>query len=207
MRNQFTAARLSNNALHDCQGMISFSQILDRFKYESGADRIGPDTPFTHWRLYFNSSMTSLCREKFASFGDKAEFRPGAYAVACSRIRIGNRVVIRPQTMLFADPREGGAEIVIEDDVLIGSGVHVYVGNHCFGRTDQSIIDQGHAPSKEVRLRKGCWIGAQAVILPGVEIGENTVIGAGSVVTRSMPAFVVAAGNPARVIRKIRDEK
>lgn len=49
------------------------------------------------------------------------------------------------------------------------------------------------------------WIGAQACILPGVTIGDNTVIGAGSVVTKDIPANVVAAGNPCRVIRKIAD--
>lgn len=183
--------------------MISFKEIAERYSFELSADRLGPDTPFTHWRLYFAKSMTSLCRSKFASFGDDSQFRPGAYAVACSRIHIGKRVVIRPQTMLFADPRKDGAEIVIEDGVLIGSGVHIYVGNHRFERKDQPIIDQGHSPSQEVSLRKGCWIGAGAMILPGVEIGENAVVGAGSVVTRSVPAFVVAAGNPAKVIRNL----
>jgi len=52
-------------------------------------------------------------------------------------------------------------------------------------------------------LRKGCWIGANAVILPGVIIGENSVVGAGSVVTKSIPNGVIAVGNPAKVIRKI----
>ena len=56
-----------------------------------------------------------------------------------------------------------------------------------------------------IHIGKRCWIGAGAVILPGVTIGDNTVIGAGSVVTKDIPANVVAAGNPCRVLREIGD--
>ncbi len=60
--------------------------------------------------------------------------------------------------------------------------------------------------AKQVHIRDRCWIGANVVICPGVEIGENCVIGAGSVVTRSIPANSFAAGNPCRVIREITEE-
>ncbi|WP_325051010.1 acyltransferase [Legionella adelaidensis] len=105
--------------------------------------------------------------------------------------------------MLFADPRENGAGIVIEDDVLIGSGVHLYVNNHRFENTKLPIMEQGWYPSKPITLKKGCWIGANAIILPGVSIGENAVVGAGSVVTKNIPAYCVAVGSPAKVIKKI----
>jgi acetyltransferase-like isoleucine patch superfamily enzyme len=52
-------------------------------------------------------------------------------------------------------------------------------------------------------LREGCWIGANTVILPGVTIGKNAVVGASSVVTKSIPDYAIAVGNPARVIRSI----
>jgi maltose O-acetyltransferase len=55
--------------------------------------------------------------------------------------------------------------------------------------------------AKPVRVGARAWIGGQAILLPGVEIGENTVIGAGSVVTRSIPANCTAAGNPCRILR------
>lgn len=176
-------------------------EILKKRKFDKSSDRLGPDIPFTHWRLYFKSLMLRLCKKKFKQFSDSSEFRPGAYAISCSKISIGNRVVIRPGTMLFADTRVNGASITIEDDVLIGSGVHFYTGNHAFDNIEVPIIDQGHSESREVIVKKGSWIGANAIILPGVTIGENTVIGAGSVVTKSIPSKAVAAGNPAKVIK------
>ena len=178
-------------------------ELTQRIRFWRAADRLGPDVPWTHWRLHFKSTMTRLCRKKFASFGDGAEFRPGAYAVACSKIRIGARVVVRPGSMLFADPRPEGAGITIGDGVLLGAGVHIYVANHRFGATDLPIIDQGHDEAEPVVLGAGCWIGANAILLPGVEIGEGAVVGAGSVVTKSVPARVMVAGNPATAIRSL----
>lgn len=177
--------------------------FFKRVKFWKNADRLGPDIIYTHWRLYFKSTMISLCKKKFKYFDDTAEFRPGAYAIACSNIYIGRRVVIRPNTMLFADPRENGTGIIIDDDVSIGSGVQMYVQNHRFNNTDVPIMDQGHYMSKKIVLKRGCWVGANVIILPGVTIGENAVVGAGSVVTKSIPDKVVAVGNPARIIRHL----
>jgi acetyltransferase-like isoleucine patch superfamily enzyme len=177
--------------------------IVKKIKFDKRADRLGPDIPFTHWRLYFKILMLKLCKIKFKYFSDTSEFRAGAYAVCCSKINIGKRVVIRPGTMLFASPGDNGAGIIIEDDVLIGSGVHIYTGNHTFKNLNIPIIDQGHDESKGVELKKGCWIGANVIILAGVIIGENSVIGAGSIVTKSIPAGMVAAGNPAKIIKAI----
>lgn len=182
---------------------MTLTEIIDRIRFWKTTDRLGPDVPYTHWRLHFKSTMQVLCRKKFRHFGDGAEFRPGAYAICCSRISLGRRVIIRPGNMLFADPRDGGAGITIEDDVMLGSGVHIYVNNHRFDNPDIPLIDQGHYPSQAVVLKKGCWIGANAVILPGVTIGENSVVGAASVVTKSVPDRVLAAGNPLKIIRTI----
>jgi acetyltransferase-like isoleucine patch superfamily enzyme len=177
--------------------------IIKKIKFNSKADRLGPDMPFTHWKLYYKKQMLRLCKSKFLKFADNAEFRAGAYAVGCSKIEIGARVIIRPQCMLFGDSITAEKTITIEDDVMMGSGVHIYVSNHRFDRMDIPLIDQGHYLPKPVVLKKGCWIGANVIILPGVEIGENTVIGAGSVVTKSFPKGVVAAGNPAKLIKAI----
>jgi len=180
-------------------------ELPGRIRFWLSADRLGPDIPATHWKLHFPRAMRRICIRKFRQFGEGAEFRPGAYAICCSKISLGRRVVIRPGSMLFADPRADGAGIVIEDDVMLGSGVHIYVGNHRFEDVSRPIIDQGHSPSGQVTLRRGCWIGAGCIILPGVTIGENAVVGAGSVVANDIPARVVAVGSPARPVRQLND--
>jgi acetyltransferase-like isoleucine patch superfamily enzyme len=182
---------------------MKLSEIWARIKFWREADRLGPDIPYTHWRLHFKSTMFTLCKRKFKHFSDSAEFRPGAYAVGCSQISLGRRVVIRPGCMLHANAEEKSAAITIENDVMLGPGVHIYIDKHRFIDPNIPIIDQGDHPTESVVLKAGCWVGAGTIILPGVTIGENSVIGAGSVVTRSIPDRVLAAGNPAKVIRRI----
>lgn len=175
-------------------------EIFQRIKFCNQANRIGPDIPFTHWKLHFKTSMVKLCKSKFMRFEDSSDFRAGAYAEYCSNISIGKNVVIRPTSMLFAD--ENG-KIIIEDNVMIGSGVHFYVDNHRFDRRDIPLIEQGYYPSEDIVVKEGTWIGANSVILPGVIIGKNSVVGAGSIVTKSIPAYCIAVGNPAKIIKKI----
>jgi acetyltransferase-like isoleucine patch superfamily enzyme len=180
--------------------VMSLGDLRNTIKFWREADRIGPDIPLTHWRLHFKATMRILCAAKFMRFGSGAEFRAGAYAVCCSKINIGDRVIIRPGSMLFADPREGGASITIENDVMLGSCVHIYVHNHRFDDSTVAVIDQGYYQSEPVLIERGAWIGAGSIILPGVTIGRNAVVGAGSVVTKSIPEYSVAAGNPAKII-------
>ena len=165
--------------------------------------RIGPDIPLTHLLLHSKIFGSWLCKKKFKSFGKGSEFRAGAYAVETDKILIGKNVTIRPGTMLFATPFDTAdlAQIVIEDYALIGSGVHVYVSNHRFSDTNVPIYFQGHSEVSCVHIKRGCWVGANSIILPGVTIGKNSVIGAGSVVTKSIPDFAVAVGSPAKVIK------
>jgi len=186
--------------------MVGIKELVDRIEFWRNGDRIGPDILLTHWRLYFKSTMKDLCKKKFKYFGENAEFRPGSYAEACSKISIGHNVVIRPGSHLFADPTDGGGGITIEDNVLIGSGVHFYTNNHQFSNPNKTIYEQGYpCPTKDdsITLRSGCWIGAGVILLPGVDVGENAVVGAGSVVRKSVPSRTVFAGNPGKVIRHL----
>jgi acetyltransferase-like isoleucine patch superfamily enzyme len=179
-------------------------ELISKRKFDILSDRLGPDCPFSHWRLYLKSTMKKLCKSKFKGFGENSEFRAGAYAITCSKISLGDNVVIRPNTMLFADPRDTkeGA-IILEDNVMLGSGVHIYVSNHRYDMGNKDILEQGHYPAKTVIVKKGAWIGAGTIILPGVTIGKNSVIGAGSVVTRDIPHRVLAVGNPTRILKHL----
>ena len=179
------------------------NDLITKIKYARVADRIGPDVPFSHWKLYFKDRMLKLCQRKFKKFSDTAEMRPGSYVVGCSTVEIGERVIIRPGCMFFGETSLLATSICIEDDVMMGAGVHIYINNHKFDRVDIPFIDQGYYPDAAVIIKKGSWIGANVILLPGITIGENTVIGAGSVVTKSIPANVVAVGNPAKVVKSI----
>lgn len=179
--------------------------MIKKLKFWITCKRIGQDIPLTYPLLHSKILNKYLCRKKFKKFGEGSEFRIGAYAIETDKISIGNYVTIRPGTMLFASPDNSKEEIhiIIEDHVLIGSGVHIYVSNHNFSSTDTPIYFQGHGAVEQVKLREGCWIGANCIILPGVTVGKNVVIGAGSIVTKSIPDFSVAVGSPAKVIRTI----
>lgn len=182
--------------------MIGLLSLWRKYKFDRKADRIGPDLPFTHYMLYFKKAGKKLCKSKFKRFSDRAEIRPGVYAVCCSEISIGDRVVLRPGTMLFADSDQH-AEIVISDNVLIGSGVHFYTTDHEYSRTDIPIIDQGDSKGKSILIEEGAWLGANSIILKGVTVGKNSVVAAGSVVTKDVPPGVVVGGTPAKILKQI----
>lgn len=180
--------------------------MFAKVKFWFFSKRIGPDLPFTHFLLYSRRLGQWLCRKKFLAFGKGSELRPGSYAINTDRICIGRDVIIRPGSMLFASPYEPDrCHIQIGDFALIGSGVQIYVSNHDFSDPTQAIYFQGHSEIKPVIVEEGCWVGANAILLPGVRIGRNAVVGAGSVVTKSVSDHTVVAGNPARVIKRLLD--
>jgi len=177
--------------------------MLKKLHWMLTTDRLGPEIPLTHWMLHFRTSMNWICKKKFKHFGHNSEFRPGSYADNCKTISIGSNVIIHPQTMLFSEEGENTPNIIIEDDVLLGSGIHMYVPFHEYKDSKKNISDQGYKYKGDIRICKGAWLGANSIILSGVTIGKHAVVGAGSIVTKDIPPFVVAAGNPAKVIKKI----
>lgn len=176
-------------------------EFIDRWNWSKQVDRLGPDMISTYFQFFLPSLQKKICKEKFLKFGKDAEFRIGAYAINCSNIEIGEKVVIRPTSMLMATKN---GRITIEDKVLIGSGVHIYVANHRYEDTSVPIFDQGHSEEKSVLIKEGSWIGANAIILPGVTIGSNAVVAAGSVVTKDVDPFTVVGGCPAKIIKRLR---
>ena len=114
----------------------------------------------------------------------------------------------------------GGAHMHLGDSVYANFNFtavddsHIYIGSYTMIGPNVTVATAGHPILPELRekayqfnmpvhIGKNCWIGAGALIMPGVTIGDNSVIGAGSVVTKDIPANVVACGNPCRVAREI----
>jgi maltose O-acetyltransferase len=92
------------------------------------------------------------------------------------------------------------AEIRIGDDVLLAPNVQLYTAHHPLDPEQRRSQKELASP---ITIGHNVWIGGNAIVLPGVTIGDNSVIGAGSVVTKDIPANVVAAGNPCRIIRSL----
>ncbi len=150
----------------------------------------------------FNSTSADAADERrtllttlFERFGDGSVLRPTLRCDYGSNIAIGSRTFINFDCVLLDCNR-----ITIGDEVQIAPGVHIYTPVHPMdARQRRSGLEYALA----VTIGDGVWLGGGAIVCPGVAIGENTVVGAGSVVTRSLPANVFAAGNPCRVIRTL----
>lgn len=91
---------------------------------------------------------------------------------------------------------QGANGIEIGDDTIFAPGIKIISSNHNPNDFDHWI------ETSAIKIGKNCWIGANAVILPGVELGDNVIVGAGSIVTKSFPEGSVIVGNPARLLQK-----
>lgn len=114
---------------------------------------------------------------------------------AIDMLKIGNNVYINSNSLLMA---RGG--ITIDDDVLIAANVQLLSNNH--DEYERQILT-----CKPIHIKKGAWIGAGASILPGVTIGKNAIVGAGAIVTKDVGDFEVAVGIPAKVVKKLDENK
>ncbi len=93
--------------------------------------------------------------------------------------------------------------IYIGDYTMIGPNVTIATAAHPIL---PALREKGYQYNMPVHIGKNCWLGAGVIVLPGVTIGDNTVVGAGSIVTKDLPANVVAVGNPCRVLRPIEEK-
>lgn len=112
-------------------------------------------------------------------------------------LKIGSNVSINRNCIINA---AGGVDI--GDETLIGPMVIIYSQNHRFDKSDLPISKQGYT-LKKVIIRNNVWIASRATILPGVTIGENSVIGSNALVSKNVPPNSLVVGNPGKVIKKI----
>jgi len=113
------------------------------------------------------------------------------------RISIGSRVTSTGHLQIAAM-----GEIIVEDDVMFASNVNMTDGLHGYQHVDEPYKYHDMFRIEPITVKKGCWIGQNVVILPGVTIGELAIVGANSVVTKSIPDRCIAVGAPAKVIKK-----
>ena len=139
-----------------------------------------------------------LVQELFASAGEGAYIEPPFYCDYGVNTSVGKYFYCN-YDCVFLDC----GKITVGDNVMLGPKVALYAVNHAI---DPAVRSQGHDYPVPITIGSNVWIGGSVVVCPGVTIGDNTVIGAGSVVTKDIPSNVVAAGNPCRVIRPITQE-
>ena len=111
-----------------------------------------------------------------------------------ARLTLGDRVGLSSSTIV------AGNSIEIGEDTILGAGSMVLDNDFHAPGMGFSWLTEYSKNSKPIKIGRGCFIGARSIILKGVNLGDRVVIGAGSIVTKDIPAFSIAAGNPARIV-------
>lgn len=159
------------------------TQILVADEFRTGdAARISRDVKIT---------CRTFCAGHLLYMGDGATVGYGGTLSSTSSVRIGNRVTIGQHTILNAN-----FPIEVGDDVGTGSYLAIWTHGYHFGHGPLDGSQVAYAP---VRIGRNVWLGFHVTVLPGVSIGDNSIVAAGSVVTRDLPPDVLAGGVPAKV--------
>ncbi|MBV8737577.1 MAG: sugar O-acetyltransferase [Alphaproteobacteria bacterium] len=167
--------------------------------YDASTPEIQAELAATHrWLVRYNGALDmapsdrhALLVERLASVGDGAVIRPPFHCDYGFNIRLGAGAFLNFNCVIL-----DVVEVTIGDRTQIGPGVQILAADH---PRDPALRASGLEFGRPVRIGRNVWIGAGAIILPGVSIGDDALIGAGSVVTRDVPAEATAFGNPARV--------
>lgn len=140
----------------------------------------------------------ALLRMAGARVPRSTDLHGGTYFSNPRNLRMGQRCFVNRNCYLDLE-----AEISIGDDVVVGHGSTVVTSVHAIGPPSRRA---GDVEGRRVNIESGAWIGANALILPGVTVGAGAIVAAGAVVTADVPADAVVAGVPAKVVRKLDDE-
>ena len=140
-----------------------------------------------------------LLKEMFAEIGDNCYIEPPFHSNwGGKHVHFGNNVYANFNLTLVDD-----THIYIGDNTMIGPNVTLATAGHPIL---PELRLKGYQFNMPIHIGKNCWLGTGVIVLPGVSIGDNSVIGAGSVVTKDIPSNVVAYGNPCKVVRPISDK-
>ncbi len=139
-----------------------------------------------------------LLKQMFAEIGNDCYIEPPLHSnFGGHHCHFGNYVYANFNLTMVDD-----TDIYVGDNTMLAPNVVLATAAHPIL---PQLRSQGYQYNLPVKIGKNCWLGAGVIVLPGVTIGDNSVIGAGSVVTKDIPANVVAVGNPCRVLRPISD--
>lgn len=143
----------------------------------------------------------AIITELFKKVGTNVRvFAPLRVDFGCN-VSVGNNVLINQNCNLFDTN-----EIIIGNNVLIAPDVKIYTATHPINAQERMSNDGKIATyAKKVVIGNNVWVGGGSIILPGVTIKDNSIIGAGSVVTKDVDENVIVAGNPAKIIKKLGD--
>ncbi len=150
---------------------------------------------FNHARPSQAGEMLALLGQLLGAMGEGCWIEPPLYVNWGGRITLGDRVYANTGLTVIDD-----TFVTIGSHVMLGPRVTISAASH---PVDPELRRQAYQYDLPVTIEENVWVGAGATILPGVTIGKNSVIGAGSVVDRDIPPDVVAAGVPCRVLREI----
>ena len=170
--------------------------------YHPGAPEIQADQAATKdWLVRYNAALgksaeerRELLKERLGAVGEGAVIRPPFHCDYGFNIRLGSNVFLNFNCVIL-----DVVEVTIDDGTQIGPAVQIYSADH---PRDRAQRRDGLEFGRPIHIGRNVWIGGGAIILPGVTIGDEAVIGAGSVVTRSVAEGVTVAGNPARRISR-----
>lgn len=147
-------------------------------------------------RPYEGEKRAQLLREMLAEVGENCYIEPPLHSnFGGHHVHLGRNVYANFNLTLVDD-----THIYIGDCTMMGPNVTIATAGH---PVLPELREKGYQYNVPVHIGRNCWLGAGVIVLPGITIGDNTVIGAGSVVTRDIPANVVAVGSPCRVLREI----
>lgn len=140
-----------------------------------------------------------ILREAMGTYGDNLYIIPPIYAnCGLTNVHVGKNVVINFNCTFVDD-----GEVFIGDDCMIGPGCNIATSVHPISPRLRKHKLQYNKP---VHIGNNVWLGAGVTVLPGITIGDDSIVGAGSVVTKDVPAKAIVAGNPAKLIRMITEE-